>query len=195
VKKTVFSTALVAAVLMSPAMAHAQTTDQEASLLIGYSYLHVDQNGADNGGTHGIIADYTYFMDRRFGFVLSAAANWGDVDAGENFFKIPEVSLTQYTFLAGPHATLWRTLASELCVRAMAGVARRKSDGSNSGIDLRDEWGFATGAEAHLDFRLSDKIWLRAIQPAALWTNFGDQWQFNWRVSAGFVIRAGEILQ
>ncbi len=194
-KKFVFSTVVIATALMLPAAALAQTTDQEASLFVGYSYLQVDQNKADGGGTHGIIADYTYFMDRRFGFVLSAAANWGDVDAGENFFKIPEVTLRQYTFLVGPHATLWRTLTSELGVRAMAGAASRTRDGANSGIDFGDQWAFATAAEAHLDFRLSDRIWIRAIQPTALWTNFGDSWQFNWRVSAGFVLRAGEILQ
>jgi len=195
VKKIVFSTVAIAAALMSPAVAHAQSNDQEASLFVGYSYMQIDQNNADGGGTHGIIADYTYFMDRRFGFVVSAAANWGNVDAAENFFKLPEVTVRQYTFLAGPHATLWRTLTSELGLRAMAGAARRKSDGVNNGIDFSDEWAFATGAEAHLDFRLSDRIWLRALQPAALWTNFGDSWQFNWRVSAGLVLIAGEILQ
>lgn len=194
-KKIVFSTVVIATALMLPATALAQTTDQEAALFVGYSYMQVDQNDADSGGTHGFIADYTYFMDRRFGFVLSAAANWGNVDAGENFFKIPEVTVRQYTFLAGPHATLWRTLTSELGLRAMAGVANRRSDATNTGIDFGNEWAFATAAEAHLDFRLSDRIWLRAIQPTALWTNFGDSWQFNWRVSAGFVLRAGEILQ
>ena len=105
-KKIPFSTAVIAAALLLPAGAHAQTTDQEASLFAGYSYMQIAQDGADGGGTHGIIADYTYFMDRRFGFVLSAAANWGNVDAGENFFNIPEVTVRQYTFLAGPHATL-----------------------------------------------------------------------------------------
>lgn len=194
-KKIAFSTAVIAAALLSPAGAHAQTTDQEASLFAGYSFMQIAQDGADGGGTHGIIADYTYFMDRRFGFVLSAAANWGNVDAGENFFKIPEVTVRQYTFLAGPHATLWRTLTSELGVRALAGAAWRKRDGLNTGIDISSDWAFATGAEAHLDFRLSDGIWLRAVQPAALWTNFGDRWQFSWRVSAGIVLRAGEILQ
>ena len=194
-KKIIFSTLLVATALTLPAVAVAQTTDQEASLFIGYSYLQLDQNGADSGGTHGIIADYTYYMDRRFGFVVSAAANWGNVDAGANFLEIPEVTARQYTFLAGPHATLWRTLTSELGVRAMAGAASRKRDAAISGIDFGEQWAFATAAEAHLDFRLSDRIWLRAIQPTALWTNFGDSWQFNWRVSAGFVLRAGEILQ
>ena len=194
-KKIVFLTVVIASALMLPATAGAQTTDQEASLFVGYSYLRVDQDEADNGGAHGVIADYTYFMDRRFGFVLSAAANWGNLDAGENFFKVPEVTLRQYTFLAGPHATLWRTLTSEVGLRALAGVSSRQRDAANSGIDFGDEWAFTTGAEAHLDFRLSDRIWLRAIQPTALWTNFGDSWQFNWRVSAGFVLRAGEILQ
>lgn len=194
-KKIVFSTVLAAAALTAPAVAHAQTSDQEAALFVGYSYLQLDQNDADGGGTHGIVADYTYFMDRRFGFVLSAAANWGNVDAAANFFKIPEVTMRQYTFLVGPHATLWRTLTSEMGVRALAGTAWRKSEGTNTGIDFSDEWAFATGVEAHLDFRLSDRIWLRAIQPAALWTNFGDRWQFNWRVSAGFVLHAGDILQ
>lgn len=194
-KRIVFSTVVITAALILPAVAHAQTADQEAALFVGYSYLRVDQNDAESGGAHGVVADYTYFMDRRFGFVLSAAANWGNVDAAENVFKIPEVTVRQSTFLGGPHATLWRTLTSELGVRALAGAAWRKSYGVNSSIEVSDEWAFAAGAEAHLDFRLSDKIWLRALQPAALWTNFGDRWQFNWRVSAGFVLRAGQILQ
>ncbi len=194
-KKIVFSTVAIAAAVALPSLAYAQTSDQEASLFLGYSYLEVDQNDADSGGTHGVIADYTYFMDRRFGFVVNAAVNWGNVAAPPNIFTISEVRLRQSTFLVGPHATLWRTLTSEFGVRGLAGAAWRKGDGIDNGIDFSDEWAFATGAEAHLDFRLSDNLWLRAAQPAALWTNFGDRWQFNWRVSAGFVLRAGEILQ
>lgn len=86
-------------------------------------------------------------------------------------------------------------MTSELGVRALAGAAWRKRDGLNTGIHVSSDWAFATGAEAQLDFRLSDGIWLRAVQPALLWTNFGDRWQFSWRVSAGIVLRAGEILQ
>ena len=122
----------------------------------------------------------------------SSAKNWDTVDSSENVFEIPESAVRHYTFLAGPHATLWRTLTSESGLRAMAGTAWRKREGKHTGIDLGDEWAFATGVEAHLDIRLSDWIWLRAVQPTALWTNFGDQWQFNWRVSAGFVVRAGD---
>lgn len=194
-KKILLAATAVAALALLPQSAQAQSVDQEASLFLGYSYLNIDQNFAAGGGSHGVIADYTYYMDRRFGFMLSASAHWGVLDAEANDLNIPEVDVRQLTFLAGPHATFWRTLTSELGLRALAGAAWRQSDGTSSGIRLVDEWAFATGAEAHLDFRLSDRIWLRAIQPTALWTRFGDQWQFNWRLSAGFVIQAGEILQ
>jgi hypothetical protein len=193
--KNLIAVVLLAAGLLAAAPASAQSVDQEASLLLGYSYLNVDQNFAGRGGSHGVIADYTYYMDRRWGFMLSASAHWGQVDAEDNPFQIPKVDIRQYTFLVGPHAALWRTLTSEFGMRAVAGTAWRQAEGANSGLTLQDEWGFAGGFEGHLDFRLSDRIWVRALQPTALWTNFGDQWQFNWRLSTGIVIQAGEILQ
>jgi hypothetical protein len=139
VTRIAFSTAIVAAALMFAATAQAQTTDPKAALFGGYSYMQVARADAGSDGAHGITADYTYFMTRRVGFVMSAAVNWRSIDVGDEF---------------------------------------------------RDEWAVATGAEAHLDLRLSGRVWLRAIQPSALWTNFGNQWQFNWRVAAGFVLRS-----
>jgi hypothetical protein len=194
-KKNLLIVAALAAVVVVPTTADAQVADQEAALFIGYSYMNVGQEFADRGGSHGVAADYTFFMDRRFGFVLSASAHFGTVDAAANPFQISDFRVRQYSFLAGPHATLWRTLTSELGLRGMAGAASRTTEGANTGIDFGDEWAFAAAAEAHLDFRLSDHIWLRAIQPTAMWTNFDNGWQFNWRLAAGFVLHAGEILQ
>ena len=196
-KKALLLSALSLVVLSVAAPAAAQTRDQEAALFLGYSYMNfeVEEVDGDRGGSHGAIADYTYFMDRRFGFALNAAVNWGSADSSTNPFEITDTDVRQWTFLIGPHATLWRTLTSEFGIRGMAGAAWRTREGSSTGIEIGDAWGFAAGASAHLDFRLSDKIWLRAAQPGVEWTRFDDRWQLNWRVSVGLVLQAGEILQ
>ncbi|NKB87814.1 MAG: outer membrane beta-barrel protein [Acidobacteria bacterium] len=196
-KKALLLSALSAVVLSLAVPVAAQTRDQEAAFFLGYSYMNfeVEEEDGNRGGSHGVTADYTYLMDRRFGFVVSAAVNWGSADSKTNPFEITGTDVRQSTFLVGPHATLWRTLTSEFGIRALAGAAWRTREGSNTGIEIGDEWGFAAGANAHLDFRLSDHIWLRAIQPGVEWTRFNDRWQMNWRISAGFVLQAGEILQ
>lgn len=175
----------------TPAMAQ----DQEAALFAGYSFMRVDQDGADDGNTHGGEVDYTYFLDRRFGFTLSASGHWGDLDAAPNVAGADAVDFRQYTFLVGPHAVLHRSLTSEIGVRALGGAAWRRLDTKIGGIRLADDTDPAWAIQAHVDFRLSDHIWLRALQPSVVWTRFDGKTRANWRVTVGLTLLSGEILQ
>jgi hypothetical protein len=179
--------------LASPA-AWAQT-DQEASLFIGYSYLNAGLEKVDSSGSHGVEIDYTYFLDRRVGFTLSASGHWGTLDAPSNAFGVARFDMSQTTFLVGPHLVLWRGLTSEGGFRLLAGAAWRKLDTASLGARVSDEVKFAGGASLNIDWRIGDRLWIRAPQPSVLFTRFGDDWKADFRIAVGIVIRAGELLQ
>lgn len=193
-KRLVTTVGLGVAMLLASPAAWAQT-DQEASLFVGYSYLHVGLEDVDRGGTHGIEADYTYFLDRRFGFTLSASGHWGTVPAPPNIFGVRDFDFRQGTFLAGPHFVLWRGLTSEAGLRLLGGAVWRQLETDSLGVAVSDEVKFAGGASLNIDWRISDRIWIRIPQPSVIFSKFGDEWRGDFRIAAGLVIRAGEILQ
>lgn len=188
-------TALVATfpllLLAAPALAQ---TDPQATLFVGYSHLRTDV-GSNDDGAHGIEVDYTYFGNRQFGFRLSAAGNWGSVPAPPNAFVVSEFKLEQYTFLAGPTAVLLRTMTTEVDASVLGGAAKRTLEAGDFGPRVSEQWGPVIAATVNLDFRLADQVWLRAVQPAVLFTRLDDEWQTDFRVGVGLVLRAGEILQ
>ncbi len=186
---TVLATA--GALLASPAWAQ---QDQEAALFGGYSLLRLNQGeDQDRATLHGFVADYTYFMDRRFGFVVSGSYHRGPVDAGTNGLGGSELNFRQYTVLAGPHAVLRRTHTSELGLRALAGAGWRRF--SDAGLELSNNVEFTWAVEAHLDLRLSDNLWLRVLQPGIVGTKFNDVRRTDYRLSVGLVLHGGSILQ
>ncbi len=185
--------ATAGAFLAPPAWAQ---QDQEAALFGGYSLLRLNQrDNVERATIHGFVADYTYFMDRRFGFVVSGTYHKGPTDASTNAFGVPEFDFRQYTLLAGPHAVLWRGHTSEAGLRALAGAGWRRFRTSDGGVEVSDNVEFTWAIEAHLDVRLSDHIWLRALQPAIVRTQFNDIKRTDYRLSIGLVLHAGNILQ
>lgn len=194
-KKQLILTVLITAgsLLASPAWAQ---QDQEAALFGGYSLLRLNQGeDAERATIHGFAADYTYFMDRRFGFVVSGTYHKGPATAGANAFGVSEFDFREYTVLAGPHAVLWRAHTSEVGLRALAGAGWRRFETDGAGIEISDDVEFTWAVEAHLDLRLSDSIWLRALQPAVVRTQFNDIKRTDFRLSIGLVLHAGSLLQ
>lgn len=172
----------------------AAQTAPEATLFIGYSYLRTDV-GADDGGTHGVHGEYTYFFDRRMGFTLSASGYWGTLDAPPNAFVVDQFDLRQLTLLGGPAFMVWRGTSSELDVSLFGGAARRTIDAAGFDGHVSRDWGAAAGANLSLDFRVGDRVWIRALEPGVLFTNFGSEWQTDLRVAVGLVLRAGRSVR
>lgn len=192
-KRLVWAALLSTPLLLLATPAHAQ--DPEGSLYFGYSYFRVDLENADEGDAHGIEVDYTYFLQRRIGFTVSASAHWGTLDAPDNVFGVPSFDSRQIALLAGPHLVLWRGLTTEGGLRLMAGATERRLDTSIGGVSLGERWEFTAAPSFMAEFRLSDKIWLRVPQATVLFYKWGQDWTADWRVSAGITIRGGEILQ
>ena len=137
----------------------------------------------------------TYYANGRVGFTISASGHWGTVPAGPNIFGVSEYELQDVFLLAGPQFVLWRGHVTEIGLEALAGVAWRKLDTSFSGASVLDDNSLAFGGSLHVDVRLTDNVWLRALEPSVVATKYGDQWRGNLRVSIGLVLRSGEILQ
>ena len=74
-------------------------------------------------------------------------------------------------------------------------MAWRSLDTAGLGASVDDQVKFAGGASFTFDWRVSDSIWVRIPQPAIVSSKFGNEWQTDLRVSAGIVIRAGELVQ
>jgi hypothetical protein len=195
VKKLLLLTVLTTAgaLLASPALAQ---RDPEGLLFGGYSLLRADQgDDLDRATLHGFAVDYTYFMDRRFGFVVSGSVHKGPADAGGNALDVSDIDFREYTLLAGPHFVLWRAHKSEAGLRALAGAGWRRLRTGDGGVAISDDVDFTWAIEAHLDLRLSDNIWLRALQPAIVFTQFDDINRTDYRLSIGLVLRGGSLLQ
>lgn len=192
-KRFVVAVMALIPLLLLPRAAVAQT-DPEATLFLGYSYLRTDV-GSDAGAAHGIQGEYTYFLERRVGFTVSAGIYWGTLDAPPNIFVVDEYDLQQIVLLAGPTFVVWRSLTSELDVSLSGGAARRSLEASGLDADVSSEWAIAAGANAALDFRISEHIWLRAVEPGVVFTRFDDVWQTDFRVGVGLVLRSREILR
>ncbi len=184
-----------AAPLLLLAEPAAAQQDPEGTLFIGYSYLRLNSEGADRGNAHGFEVDYTYHLARRVGFVLTASAHWGEIDAPPNIFNVSRFDARQLTFMAGPHFVLWRGFTSEVGIRALAGVTGRRFDTSVGSIKTLDQWEFTYGASLNLDVRISDKLWWRVLQPSVIFHRFDDDFRHDYRIATGIVIRGGEILQ
>lgn len=195
VKKLLILTMLVTAGALLTAPAWAQQ-DQVAALFGGYSLLRLDQgDNLDRATVHGFAADYTYFMDRRFGFVVSGSYHKGPADVGANGFGVGDFDFREYTLLAGPHAVLWRGHTSEAGLRALAGAGWRRFETGDAGLEVSADVEFTWAIEAHLDLRLSDNVWLRVAQPAVVRTRFDDITRTDYRLSIGLVLHAGSMLQ
>lgn len=195
-KNPVMTVLLLGATLVYAPDAWAQR-DQEASLFAGFSYARASIDDAESGDAIGGEIDYTYFLDRRFGFTLSAAGHWGTLDAPDNPLQLDRFDYRQATFLAGPHVVLWRGLTSEAGIRGLAGVASRTLDAEIFGTDLGTETKFAWGGSINFDWRITDSFWIRLPQASIIFTKFDndESWRSDYRIAAGFVILAGELLQ
>ena len=186
---------LAATPLLLIAEPAAAQSDPAGSLFIGYSYLRVNLEDADEGDAHGAEVDYTFYMVRRVGFTLSASAHWGNLDAFDNDFNVPDFEARQLTFLAGPQFVLWRGLTTEGGLRGMIGVTNRRLDTQIGSIRVSDEWKFTAAGSFNFDVRLSDRVWWRVLQPSVLFYKFGEDLQADYRIATGLVLRGGEILQ
>ena len=193
-KRLVWATLLSAPLLLLATPAHAQQ-DPQGSLYFGYSYFRVDLPGAQEDDTHGLEADYTYFLQRRIGFVVSGSIHWGTLPAPTNPFQVRLADTRQISVLAGPHFVLGRGLTWEAGLRLLAGATNRRLDSDAGGIKLLDQWKFTAASTLLLEFRLADKIRVRVPQATVLFYNWEPDWTADWRIGAGIVIRGGEILQ
>lgn len=192
-KRLIVVALLLAPIVLVSGEALAQI-DPEAKLFLGYSYLRVEIDDADEGDAHGGQLEYTYYLNRRAGFTLSAAGHWGTVDAPPNIFVVSQFDLQQVTLMAGPTLVLARSNTVDLELSLLGGAVKRTLEVPGFGSTVADEWDPALGANLTLDLRLSDGIWLRAAQPGVIFARFGDRWETDYRLAVGLVIRSGSII-
>jgi len=194
VKRFLLSLSIVVPALTLALPAVAQQ-DPQGALFVGYSYLRLGLESTDSGDAHGAAAEYTFYLARRAGFVISASVNWAELDAPPNIFGVSRFDARQVTLMAGPHFVLWRGLTSEAGLDLLAGATKRRLDTSAGSIRVSDRWKFSAGANANLDVRITDTLWWRVLQPGIVFYRFGQDYQGDFRIATGLVIRGGEILQ
>ena len=168
--------------------------DPEAKLFLGYSYLRAEVDDADEGDAHGGQVEYTYYLNRRAGFTISAAGHWGTLEAPPNIFVVGAFDLEQIPLMAGPTFVVARSNTVDLELSLLGGALKRSLEVPGFGNSVRDDWDPALGANLALDLRLGDRVWLRAAQPGVIFVRSGDRWETDYRIAVGLVIRSGSII-
>ena len=127
--------ALLAALPLSfyaaPAAAQAPP---RAELFGGYSYLSYESPDGSDDEAHGVEADYTYYLDGRWGFVVSASAHWGTQSVAFGSV-LNGLDVQQTAFLGGVRAKVYTSNRAAVGLAALVGVTRREI-GPSAALDL-----------------------------------------------------------
>jgi opacity protein-like surface antigen len=206
---------LVAAVFLIVLPVRAQSSP-EWEVFGGYSYLHI------NPGTLEIppfafgsfpTSDFLIPLNQNFdGWHASVAQNvnsWFGAVAdfnGDYANRIVDftpvggpkvrVNLQAYPVLFGPQFSYRKLGPVSIFGHGMMGIgyARASYAGSDGAVYSETHWAYAFGGGA--DLRISPRVAVRLVQFDWIRTHFPENlaldYQNNWRISAGFVLRVGE---
>ena len=167
---------------------------QSAEVFGGYFVANMKpENSALNRTTmNGWNTSITGYPTSRLGFTADFTGSYAHIRPESN---MSEVSVHQYSYMAGPQVRLFRTDRFETSARALFGAARgyvpfNNALGGSSASNPLDQTSFAAMFGSNLDFNLSKKVALR-VSPGLYLTQFGDETQKNFRFSVGPVFRFG----
>ena len=104
----------------------------------------------------------------------------------------------QHTYMFGPELRVAKSRHLGLNVRALIGVTNTNFPGLKPRIDPMDSNAVAAAFGGNLDYRITNRLSYRIIEPELLISRGGsstsESWQqFNWRLSSGFVYTPGTL--
>ncbi len=209
--------------LLVPSGAAAQGTPK-VEIFGGYSHLGLTEQPRTqlkSAGLNGWNTSVKFNVMPRLGFLADFSGHYGErgripetieslLTPGQ-FQRVEAIpgSIDQHTFLFGPEVRLLRRDRLTVNVRVLMGVAHtsplvlqlrepiRTRTGSISGpISFPGASAFAASFGGSIDYRITDRLSYRIVQPELLLTRSGTaftgNWsQYNFRLSTGLVFTSG----
>jgi hypothetical protein len=166
----------------------------------GYSYLRLtEQPGAFLKSTNlnGWDASVKLNVAPRIGLVADFSGHYGQ----RGFTALTQnggaASIRQHTYLFGPEVRLMKLDRVTVNARALLGVAHTNSTPIPRFMLLSPNNTFATSFGGSVDYRISDRLSYRIVQPELFVVRSGNMgtnhWQqYNFRLSSGIVFSSGE---
>jgi hypothetical protein len=163
--------------------ARAQDSYPRVEIFGGYSYLRVDVLGATDTyeNRHGWGASIAGNISGNIGVVAEFSGHYGKEQIP---FEAGERDISHHTFLVGPRLS-YRLERLTVFGHALAGYYREKLSRSQA-IS-----GFAMGLGGGVDLNLGKRVAVRLIQADYLPARLNDNWQNNYRIQTGLVLKLG----
>lgn len=144
---------------------------------IGYSYARINGFTPNDGvNANGFSASATYNATKALGLVA---------DFGGYYPTGNRANVDVYTYLFGPRLSYRSDSRFTPYVQALFGGARATGGGASSNA-------FAFTLGGGLDYKVNDKISVRAIQGEFFRTRFNDNFQNHSRITTGIVFKFGK---
>ncbi|HEY3454116.1 MAG TPA: hypothetical protein VGK64_05890 [Bryobacteraceae bacterium] len=208
--------------LLVPSGAAAQGTPK-VEIFGGYSYLDLTQQPRTRlqfAGLNGWNTSVKFNVMPRLGFLADFSGHYGErgripetieslITPGQ-FQRVEAIpgGMRQHTFLFGPEVRLLQRNRLTVNVRALMGVAHtsplvlqlrepiRTRSGSITQFSFPSSSTFAASFGGSIDYRITDRLSYRIVQPELLLTRSGTaftgNWsQYNFRLSTGLVFTSG----
>ena len=167
----------------------------------GYSYLSLTQQPRLNfksATLNGWKASVKLNFTPRIGMLADFSGHYGQLVLTPYLLSDISTSRRQHTYLFGPEVRILKNRRVGLNVRALIGVAQT----NNSALPRRvvapiTNNVFAAAFGGSVDYRITDRLSYRIIEPELFVMRFGsgatDNWQhYNLRISSGIVFTSGK---
>ncbi len=190
------------ALLLSPlngkASAPLETTRTEPlsqpdpfEISVGYNYIYLGDAYPETEHLHGVDASLFYNLTPRIALGGDFMANFGNRSQGV-FFGTVHLDSSRYIYVFGPRITLWQDPRFRLFAEILTGGVHAELEASLGSFSRTfSDDAFAAAIGGGLDWRFARHWSWRVIQADYLPTNFGDNWQHNFRASTGIVYSFG----
>jgi opacity protein-like surface antigen len=193
IRATVLGILLCLLLVAAPALAQEEA---RAEVFGGYQFFRastgIDVSGVDHFNLNGWNASFSGFFNRYVGVTGDFSGSYGTPSYDIINFGPVGVDSTLYTFMAGPVVRATNEGPVQPFAHALFGGARLTSKVSVLGITLPigdTETGFAWAAGGGVDFKISPRVAIRAVQFDFLQTHLYGDHQNNFRYSGGIVFR------
>jgi hypothetical protein len=187
-------------VAVFPALVDAQETPK-VEAFGGYSYLGLSQQPRlrfESAALNGWKGSLKLNLTQRIGILADFSGHYGNLAITPNGMGRLSVSRRQHTYLFGLETQIFSASRVELNARALLGVSQTSHSTLPQWMPPVAGSVFAAAFGASVDYRITDRLSYRILEPELLVTRLGsattNNWQqYNLRLSSGLVFSSGKV--
>jgi opacity protein-like surface antigen len=163
---------------------------------VGFNYIYLDQAYPETKNLYGVNASIFVNATSWLGVGGEFMYGFGTHSITIPFFSKADIDSQRYVYVFGPRITIWHNAQFRVFAEALAGGAQADAQISvqspfSSITRSASDDSFATALGGGLDWRIANHLSWRILQADYLGTNFGNDWQDNFRASTGIVYSFG----